>query len=59
MLKPNLSSDGSVLVVVMALVVGFLYLAIIDHTFRQPFANLANVAVGGYFAMLIPPSKSK
>jgi hypothetical protein len=50
------SSDLSVLVVVMTLIAGFFYLAIVDPSYRQPFADLTKVAVGGYLAIILPPS---
>jgi hypothetical protein len=45
-----------VLLVVLALVVGFFALAIVDQSYREPFADLTKVAVGGYLAMLLPTS---
>ena len=44
-------------VVIIMLLAGFIILAIIDEKYRPPFANLAFLGIGGYLAMLIPPSK--
>ena len=40
--------------VVLILVCGVLYLAIIDPPFRGVFGDLAKVGVGGYLGQLIP-----
>lgn len=48
--------NPGVFAVVMCLLAGFFTLAVVDPVYRQPFADLAKVAVGGYLAMLLPPS---
>lgn len=40
--------------VVLILVCGVLYLAIVDPSFRGVFGDLAKVGVGGYLGQLIP-----
>lgn len=40
--------------VVLILVGGVLYLAIIDRSFRGVFGDLAKIGVGGYLGQLIP-----
>lgn len=44
-------------IVVLTLVFGALYLAIIDAAYRPFFADLAKFGLGGYFAQLIPKEK--
>lgn len=40
--------------VVLILVSGVLYLAIVDPSFRDVFGDLAKVGVGGYLGQLVP-----
>lgn len=40
--------------VVLILVSGVLYLAIVDPSFRSVFGDLAKVGVGGYLGQLVP-----
>lgn len=40
--------------VVLILVCGVLYLALIDPSFREVFGDLAKIGVGGYLGQLIP-----
>ncbi len=40
--------------VVLILVSGVLYLAIVDSSFRDVFGDLAKVGVGGYLGQLVP-----
>lgn len=40
--------------VVLILVSGVLYLAIVDPSFRGVFGDLAKVGVGGYLGQLVP-----
>ena len=40
--------------IVLILVCGVLYLALIDPSFRIVFGDLAKVGVGGYLGQLIP-----
>lgn len=43
--------------VVLILVSGVLYLAIVDPSFRDVFGDLAKVGVGGYLGQLVPRDK--
>lgn len=43
--------------VVLILVCGVLYLAIVDPSFRDVFGDLAKVGVGGYLGQLVPKDK--
>ncbi len=40
--------------VVLILVGGVLYLAIVDRTFRTVFGDLAKIGIGGYLGQLVP-----
>lgn len=40
--------------IVLILVGGVLYLAIVDPSFRDVFGDLAKVGVGGYLGQLVP-----
>lgn len=40
--------------VVIILVGGALYLAVIDRSFRSLFGDLAKIGIGGYLGQLIP-----
>ncbi len=40
--------------IVLILVTGVLYLALIDPSFRDVFGDLAKVGVGGYLGQLVP-----
>jgi len=40
--------------IVLILVCGVLYLALIDPSFREVFGDLAKVGVGGYLGQLVP-----
>jgi len=43
--------------VVLILVGGVLYLAIVDRSFRPVFGDLAKIGIGGYLGQLIPRDK--
>jgi hypothetical protein len=45
--------------VVLILVCGAVFLAIVDPSFRPSYSNLSNIALGGYLAQLLPQSKDK
>lgn len=45
-------------VVVLLFVFGALIIATIDPSFRDSYAHLADVAIGGYLGQLIPQSKT-
>lgn len=40
--------------IVLILVIGSLYLAVADRSFRSAFADLAKIGIGGYLGQLIP-----
>ncbi|WP_160296021.1 hypothetical protein [Aliterella atlantica] len=40
--------------VILILVGGVLYLAIVDRSFRVTFGDLAKIGIGGYLGQLIP-----
>lgn len=40
--------------VILILVGGVLYLAIVDRSFRVVFGDLAKIGIGGYLGQLIP-----
>jgi hypothetical protein len=40
--------------VVLILVGGVLYLAIVDRSFRVVFGDLAKIGIGGYLGQLVP-----
>lgn len=42
--------------VVISLLAGSIYLAVIDRNYRTAFADLAKIGLGGYLAQLIPRS---
>lgn len=44
--------------VVLLFVFGALVIATIDPSFRDNYAHLADVAIGGYLGQLIPQSKA-
>jgi hypothetical protein len=43
--------------VVLLLVAGSLYLAIVDPSTRSKFADLVQIGIGGYLAQLIPKNE--
>lgn len=40
--------------VVLILVGGVLYLAVVDRSFRNVFGDLAKIGIGGYLGQLVP-----
>lgn len=44
--------------VVILFVIGALVIATIDPSFRNSYAHLADVAIGGYLGQLIPTQKA-
>lgn len=46
-------------IIVFLLVVGSLYLAILDHTYRPIFGDLTKIAIGGYLSQMIPSNYVK
>ncbi len=40
--------------IVLILVGGVLYLAVVDRSFRGVFGDLAKIGIGGYLGQLIP-----
>ncbi|WP_160295959.1 hypothetical protein [Aliterella atlantica] len=40
--------------VILILVTGVLYLAVVDRSFRMTFGDLAKIGIGGYLGQLIP-----
>lgn len=47
--------------VVLALIIGSFYLALVDKNARSTFLDLAKVGVGGYIALMVPsqPARKK
>jgi hypothetical protein len=54
-----LSREGLLVAVVLVLVLGTLLLAILDSNYRQPFVDLAKVAVGGFIGWMVPNKVAK
>jgi hypothetical protein len=55
--RPRSTSKPDILpLVVLGLVIGSFALAWIDENARTTFADLAKVGVGGYIALMVPPS---
>lgn len=40
--------------VILVLVGGTLYLAVVDRSFRVTFGDLAKIGIGGYLGQLVP-----
>lgn len=45
-------------IIALLFVLGALVIAVIDPSFRDNYARLADVALGGYLGQLIPQSKN-
>ena len=54
----NLSKLSIRSIIALLFVLGALVIAVIDPSFRDNYARLADVALGGYLGQLIPKSRN-
>jgi hypothetical protein len=58
MIRPSVSKEGFLAVVILILVIGSVILAVIDQSTRPAFADLTKVTLGAYIGLLMPNKKS-
>lgn len=54
----SLSKLSTRSIIVLLFVIGALIIAAIDPSFRDSYARLADVALGGYLGQLVPQSRN-
>lgn len=57
-ISQNISKLSIRSIIALLFVLGALVIAIIDPSFRDNYARLADVALGGYLGQLIPQSRN-
>ena len=57
MIRPSVSKEGFLAVVILILVIGSVILAVIDQSTRTAFADLTKVTLGAYIGLLMPNKK--
>jgi hypothetical protein len=45
-------------IVILVLLGGSVYLAVVDESYRSPFADLCKIGLGGYLGQLVPRGKN-